>query len=197
MQAWRNSYLGQQIFQVGLDSKAGLSAAAGDAWSMGDLPHPADLSHEWLLLLFPLPVPGLWRRRKDLQLILFVCEGEGFSLSVMLMPASHSTVNSLLFMTFKLAHTLSHLFCLCLGGGVGVGGIPEHAQCAWGYDWTSEWVSAISITVVFKVKSWASFCNLAASRHASKQSCYKVKLCSLAETAPHSRQKTLSIALCP
>lgn len=69
-------YLCKQVFQVSLDSKSGHAAAAGDAWSMCDLPHSADLSHELLLLLFPLPLPRLWRRRQDLQFILFVCEGE-------------------------------------------------------------------------------------------------------------------------
>lgn len=69
-------YLCKQVFQVSLDSEAGHATAAGDAWSVCDLPHSTDLSHERLLLLFPLPLPRLRRRRQDLQLILFVCEGE-------------------------------------------------------------------------------------------------------------------------
>lgn len=69
-----SSYLRQQVLQVGLDSKPG--HITGDARAMRDLPHSADLSHERLLLLFPLPLPRLGRRRQDLQLILFVCKGE-------------------------------------------------------------------------------------------------------------------------
>lgn len=68
------SYRCKQVFKVSLDSKSG--HAAGDAWSMCDLPHSADLSHEQLLLLLPLPLPRLRRRRQDLQLVLLVCEGE-------------------------------------------------------------------------------------------------------------------------
>lgn len=70
-----NLYLRKQVFKVSLDSKSGHGAAAGDDRAMCDLPHATDLSHERLLLLFPLPFSRL-RRRQDLHLILFVCEGE-------------------------------------------------------------------------------------------------------------------------
>lgn len=78
-------FLGEQLLTVGLHTKA-RDAAAGERRPVGDLLHPADLSHQLLLLLLLL-LPCLRCRRRDLHLILFVW-GTNYKVAVSFWPSA-------------------------------------------------------------------------------------------------------------